>query len=315
MRAAVWLCAAATLAQDPAFRTTTNLVVAPVTVTGRDGKPVDGLTAADFELFDNGKKQPFDADGFIPPIALIAAIQTGASAAAASTPLRRVGAKFGPLVAGDRGQAAVITYDAEVRVAQPFTRDMARVANAVGDIAPRSPGGKMLDAVELAIRMFREGPKDHRRVLLLMGESKDRGSAAKLADTATEAQKENVLIYSIAYSPFLTPFAVKQQEIPKSPGGANMNLIAIFEEIGRLGKENAADLLVHHSGGRRLGFLKQKALEKAVTAIGEELHAQYLLGFTPPPGSREGHHSLVVRVKSRPDAVVRARPGYWLAAP
>jgi VWFA-related protein len=41
-----------------------TLVEVPVRVTGRDGTPIRGLTAADFQLFDNGKKQEilgFDA--------------------------------------------------------------------------------------------------------------------------------------------------------------------------------------------------------------------------------------------------------------
>ena len=38
-----------------------NLVEIPVTVIGRDGKPVAGLTAADFTLYDEGKKQPISA--------------------------------------------------------------------------------------------------------------------------------------------------------------------------------------------------------------------------------------------------------------
>src|SRR3984893_17694635 len=43
-------------------RTSATVVEVPVTVIGKDGKPLTGLTAADFELSDNGRKQ--ETSGF-----------------------------------------------------------------------------------------------------------------------------------------------------------------------------------------------------------------------------------------------------------
>ena len=43
--------------EPPTFSTRTNLVIVDVTVTGRDGKPVENLTKDDFELYEDGKLQ------------------------------------------------------------------------------------------------------------------------------------------------------------------------------------------------------------------------------------------------------------------
>lgn len=56
--------AAATPKKGPADRfsgsSTTTLIEVPVNVVDRDGNPVRGLTAADFELWDDGRPQPID---------------------------------------------------------------------------------------------------------------------------------------------------------------------------------------------------------------------------------------------------------------
>ena len=83
-------------------------------------------------------------------------------------------------------------------------------------------------------------------------------------------------------------------------------------QVAFLLEVHAAESLTSYTGGRRYFFVKQNALEKAVSAIGEELHSQYLLSFTPAPESRTAYRSITVQVPSRPDAVVRSRPGYWL---
>ena len=43
--------------QRPMFRTSQNLILVDVTVRDRKGQPIDGLTAADFEVLENGKTQ------------------------------------------------------------------------------------------------------------------------------------------------------------------------------------------------------------------------------------------------------------------
>lgn len=50
--------------QRPTFSTTTNVVVVNVTVTGRDGRPVENLTKNDFQVFEDGKLQKLQAVDF-----------------------------------------------------------------------------------------------------------------------------------------------------------------------------------------------------------------------------------------------------------
>src|SRR5215218_9887143 len=55
-----WILAGVLLLQaqaQPAFRSEVRLIVQPVTVTGRDGRAIAGLTAADFTVTEDGKPQ------------------------------------------------------------------------------------------------------------------------------------------------------------------------------------------------------------------------------------------------------------------
>ena len=40
--------------QQPTFRSASRLTIVDVTVTGRDGRPIEGLTANDFTLTEDG---------------------------------------------------------------------------------------------------------------------------------------------------------------------------------------------------------------------------------------------------------------------
>jgi len=308
-RAFLYLGGVTALAQDTTFRTTVPLVVVPVTVMDAKGKLIDGLESQHFLLLDNGQPCRFDTEEAIPPIALIVAVQTGGESAAALTKIRRIGSMIEPLLTGRRGLAAVVSYGEQVRVVQRFTSSPDLLKKAVAGIRSEGASWRLLDTVTEAIRLFDRAPSSHRRVLLMIGERRDLGSESSLDQTLTAAQRQNIAVYALTYSPFLSKFAVKQHEVAPAHG---MNLLTLFTHLGQQAKANAMEVFTNSTGGRYLSFLKQDALERAVAAIGEELHGQYLLSFSPTGEATDRYHALTVRVNSRPDAVVRARPGYWL---
>jgi hypothetical protein len=58
--------------------------------------------------------------------------------------------------------------------------------------------------------------------------------------------------------------------------------------------------------------MNQKELDRAVSELGEELHSQYLLTYTPNNQEESGFHTINVQVL-KPDLKVRARDGYYIA--
>jgi VWFA-related protein len=224
---------------------------------------------------------------------------------------------FEPLVVGEKGVAAIITYSDQVKVWQDFTRSTDVFTARMRKIEPDGDSrteAHMNDAVLEAVKMFANRAK-FRRVLVVIGESRDRGSSAKLEEAVTQAQAANVTVYPVNYSVYKTSFTSRGAEtfagsgrrVYDTDGG---NLLTIFTEIGRLAKDNAGDALAKYTGGEKVSFTQLAGLERVIAKVGEDLHSQYLLSFPGGPPDPKIFHSITVRTK-RAAATIRARPGYW----
>jgi VWFA-related protein len=296
---------------DPTFRANVPLVIAPATVTTHSGGYINGLTASDFRVFVANAPRAVQVDYTYVPIALVIVVQNSINSTSALAKVKKIGSMIEPLILGAKGEAAILTFDDETRTIEEFTGDATRITRAFQGIRTSGDGGAMIDAVAEAGRMLAARPKNQRKVILLISESKDRSSKTKLEDAVTLLQRENIGLYALNFSTFLTPFAAKSSEQPISEG---FSLLSVFGEIGRLAKTNTTDAFTRYTGGLRLPFLKQKGLEQAVTHIGEEIHSQYLLSFSPQSAKVDEFVPIRIEVVSHPDAVIRARPGYWFGA-
>jgi VWFA-related protein len=306
MRAsALLLCFA--LGAGAQFRTTSTLVLAPTTVTDPSGKFIDGLQPANLILYDNNVPQPIQVEEAFNPLSLIVAIQTSANSVANMDKLGDTGILLTQLVAGDRGQTSLIAFDDNIRVLSDFTASSDRLAQHLRHLSVRGNGAATLDTVMEALTTLSKRAGAHRRVLLVIGESRDRSSKLGLDLVAQAALRQNVLIYWLAYSPFLSAFTAKSGSREAAPGG----LLNAFSELGHQAKPDAAAELTRVTGGRVIHYLKKDSLEEAVLAIGAEIHRQYLVSFQPPPSPPGQYHAIRIAVKDRPELSARTRAGYW----
>ncbi|MGD0618377.1 MAG: hypothetical protein ABSB67_12025, partial [Bryobacteraceae bacterium] len=89
-----------------------------------------------------------------------------------------------------------------LRTVQDFTSDPNAIADAFErlDSGSAAPSGRMLDAVEMAAKMFAGSKANSRRVLLIISESRDRGSKIKLDRAVELVQQVGIVVYAATYS-------------------------------------------------------------------------------------------------------------------
>ena len=114
----------------------------------------------------------------------------------------------------------MIAYDSEVRMFEDFTSDSSKVGAAIEAIDARSiQTAKLIDAVAEGVRMLSTKPENYRRELLIIGESRDRGSSTKLQKAVELAQRAGVTIYFATYSVQGSVWTSKPEDNPTMPGG------------------------------------------------------------------------------------------------
>jgi len=340
--------AASLCAQEPQFNVRSRLVLVPVTVTDLRGSTVSGLEPSDFRVFDRGRPQKISvdfADTGVAPIALAVLVQSSGISAPALEHIRKIGSMIQPLVTGSRGCAAVASFDEEIKWLEECTDDPGKLIGALQQLQPllrpaEEKQGRMLDAVDAAVKLLAK-QAEARRVLLLISESRDRGSETDLATATIMAQRASVTVYAVTYSAFKGAFVSKlpvsqphrplKPKMPTDegvtavngmpPGKGNpfpkqpppeqqIDALGGVQELARLGKANSTDVLTKRTGGEVFSFTKQRALEEAIARLGSELHTQYVLSFIPE-ASEPGYHEIDVAVTREGDFRVRTRPGYW----
>jgi VWFA-related protein len=336
-------------AQEPRFDVRSRLVLVPVTITDTKGRAVDGLEAADFQVFDNGRPQKAlvdTVDTGVAPIALVIAVQSSGISAAVLEKTRKIGAMIQPLITGEHGCAGLVSFDQRVAWLAECTNDADALQRAFHELRPvLGPGedkeARMLDAVQSAVERLAQRPNT-RRVLLLISESRDRGSESALEAVTVAAQSAGVAVYAATYSAFKTAFTskapVSQPRRPVDPkrpidplGSVNANPpgrnnpypktpppeqqidpVGAIGELARRARANTTEVLTNATGGTSFPFTRQRALEGAIEKLGAELHSQYVASFVPET-SVPGYHTLEVRLARPGEFHVRARPGYWSA--
>jgi tight adherence protein C len=169
-----------------------------VSVSDGQGRGVRGLDAAELVIRENGLAQQARVlpASEAAPVALVLVLDTSGSMG--GRPLNDAKKAMTSLIdaLGPKDQAAIITFSATVRVAQPLTRDKAALTSATqagvagGDTA-------IYDALAAAIAAAQAAPPEARRAIVLLTDGVDTGSRVNRAATLTELGRQKLPVYVV----------------------------------------------------------------------------------------------------------------------
>lgn len=302
--------------QDQVLRTQTTVVLAPTLVKDTKGKLIFGLRANDFTIEDDGVEQTLQLDEIldVQPVSLVVALQCGGAAAAEFERMQGLGAMLGPVLEQGNTDVAIVEFDSKVALIRDFTRDEKAIRNDLRRLRPGDGGAAILDAVNYSVSMLNKTPNDRLRMLLLISETRDHGSAVPLANVATTMAGSDIVMYALAFSPALSQ--VLDDVRGKNPGKSNnADILAPILMAAQGMKKNIPKAIATMTGGQYELFKSGKNFELRMNQFDNDLYNRYLLSFQPSD-PRPGLHKVEVKLTTpRKHVTVIARNSYWAAPP
>jgi Ca-activated chloride channel family protein len=275
--------------QPPVFRAGTQTVSLFATVTDASGRLIPQLAKEDFEVLDNNKPQAVTL--FVNDIQFIKVVVLLDESGSMVNNLERVkdGAEQFLLRLLPQDRARIGSFEDKITVSPEFTSDRDALIRFLQEKLQYGNGTRLWDAVDTGMSAL--SGLEGRRVVLVFtdgGDDPGPGKHVKYDTVLKRAEAEGYMVYAIGFH-------------SKCRCGYNGRMIETDPDPSL--KKIAAE-----SGGGYFELKEGADLSSTFTRVAQELHSQYVIGFTPE--SRDGKvHALQVRVR-RPGMTARTRKSY-----
>lgn len=292
--APLWLALAAAQAPAPApvFPVGIEAVYVDVFVTA-GGRPVTGLTQADFELRADSKRRAVELVAVESlPLRALLALDTSQSVTGEKLSQLRAGALrlVRGLRAGD--EAALVTFDHEVAVRVWPTSELDHLERGLDGIASRGATA-LYDALYASVQLAQGRG---RSLLVLFSDGEDNLSWLDPVQLRRVLEESNVLVQVIASVGEPQRLAPGRTSL-EPPEPAHVMTLRRLAEL---------------TGGQLWPAASPARLSEAFASILEAMRTRYVLRFEPEQPRRPGLHEIEVRLTRR-SGTVHSRRGYFVA--
>ena len=307
--------------QDPpqaAFRSGASAVMVDVTVRDGSRRAITGLTAKDFQVFDNGVPQQIDEVSYgTLPIDVTVALDVSYSVT--GDLLDRLRQAVAQLMRdlGSKDRLKLVLFSTRITRTIDYTTDVKAVERAIRGTSA-SGSTSLLDAI--SVTLVSASPADRRQLIVFFTDGSDTSSTtspAILTEVAerTRATLAFVVPFTAGRPMVLSPQpALQGASVPPALQGS----VTPPPGVTTLAAQSASTLslnpvlskLARETGGTILPVSAAGNLSEAFRRVLNEFRSAYVLYYTARGVDRAGYHAIDVKVK-RDGAVVQARRGYF----
>ncbi len=276
-------------AQGQKIKVSTASVPVYVTVTNPDKQLVPDLTIDDFEVLDNLKPQTITVFENKPvPITTVVMLDTSGSMTGNMSFLKEGVEQFLlRLLPEDKGQVGEFNDKIKFHPGE-FIDNRDRLIYLLKNELDFGYPTRLWDAAEESLKRLE--PMDGRKVLVLFTDGDDTSSKVGVNKVMDHAREKDIMIYGVG---FQSEYFNGAHQVRSQP---DKNLKKLTED----------------TGGGYFELKRGVDLNETFTRVAQELHSQYVLGFSPE--ALDGKiHKLDVRVKQA-GMTARARKTYVAAA-
>ena len=269
--------------QQPTFRSGVRTVPVYVTVTDAEGRLVPGLTRQDFEVVDNKRPQPLTAfSNEVQPITAVVLLDTSGSMTNYIDFVKQACEQF-LLRLLPKDRVMVGDFNDKIQFVTPLIGDRDELVASLGRLDYGNPT-RLYDAIDEGVTELRgiEG----RRVIVVFTDGEDQTSKLRFDPVLDRVLNEGIMVYGIGLH---TRYFNGQRWEEGNP-------------------DRVLKKIAEQTGGGYFDLKKADDLNSTFTRVEQELHSQYLLGFSPP--ELDGKvHLIDVSVK-RAGMKARSRKSY-----
>jgi len=271
------------------LRASADLVLVPVTITDPMNRLVTGLEKENFQLFEGSAGQEiktFSSEDA--PVSLGVIFDSSGSMSSKMDRAKDAVVEFFK-TANPQDEFFMITFSDEPEVVSDFTSSVDEIQGKLVFTVPRKRTA-LLDAIYMGVTKMRQA-KYAKKALLIISDGGDNHSRYTEGEIKALVKEADVMVYAIG---IYDRYFQTQEE--------------------RLGPELLGQV-AELSGGRAFTVENPNDLADVATKIGIELRNQYVLGYRPHNGSRDGKwRKIKVKLlppKGLPPLRVYARTGYY----